>query len=83
MVQVVSDMIEVFKDPSLMAVQLKVLMHMAKKNSEQMKMEFSGTHCQRSGQHLRIPAQLEKINDMTFKLQSGKPKLDSLNCKVK
>ena len=73
MVQVVSDMIEVFKDPSLMAVQLKVHMHMAKKKSEQMKMEFLGTHCQRSGQHLRIPAQLEKINDMTFKLQSGKP----------
>lgn len=67
-----SDMIEVFRDPSLMAAQLKVHMHMAKK-SEQMKMEFSGTHCQRSGQHLRIPAQLEKINDMTFKLQSGKP----------
>ena len=76
-------MIEVFRDPSLMAAQLKVHMHMAKKKSEQMKMEFSGTHCQRSGQHLRIPAQLEKINDMTFKLQSGKPKLDSLNCKVK
>lgn len=73
MVQVVSDMIEVFKDPSLMAVQLKVHMHMAKKKSEQMKMEFLGTHCQRSGQHLRILAQLEKINDMTFKLQSGKP----------
>ena len=56
-----------------MAAQLKVHMHMAKKKSEQMKMEFSGTHCQRSRQHLRIPAQLEKINDMTFKLQSGKP----------
>lgn len=72
-VQVVSDMIEVFRDPSLMAAQLKVHMHMAKKKSEQMKMEFSGTHCQRSGQHLRIPAQLDKINDMAFKLQSGKP----------
>nr|XP_058970429.1 uncharacterized protein LOC131796842 isoform X1 [Pocillopora verrucosa] len=82
-VQVVSDMIEVFKDPSLMAAQLKVHMHMAKKKSEQMKMEFSGTHCQRSRQHLRIPAQLEKINDMTFKLQREKPLLDSLNCKVK
>lgn len=69
-----SDMIEVFKDPSLMAAQLKVHMHMAKKKSEQMKMEFSGTHCQRSRQHFRrIPAQLEKINDMTFKLQREKP----------
>ena len=29
-----SDMIEVFKDPSLMAAQLKVHMHMAKKKSE-------------------------------------------------
>ena len=47
-----SDMIEVFKDPSFI-------------------------------QHLRIHAQLEKMNeyqslDMTFKLQSGKPFLDSL-----
>ena len=58
-------------------------MHMAKKKPEQMKMKFSGTHCLRFRQHLRIPAQLEKMNeyqsyDMTFKLQSGRPQLDSL-----